>query len=582
MIGGPGASIIPQVDPPSVPLPDWLPIEEALLLASIVVALYVVYRIDRTSGTWLERLRSRFLFGVPWGTLTSVAIVLAVYLFVQGGWQDPRSPVTLPFRAWSYFDPLGVLLSGFSHASYGHIRGNLIGTLALAPLAEYAFGHFPRRRERTHSGRLGWLLERPYARAFVVFPGGVVIATVLAGVFSLGPVIGFSSVVYAFAGFALLFYPIGTIVALTAREAISATYFAVRVPQQVAVAEPTFSTPWFASIAVQGHALGLFLGVFFALVVINYRGIQPTSALRLFTGALLYAVSQSLWAVYWFRGGDEYVLFRAIGMTLVFVLATIIVVAAVAREEPLFPSRAVPNPETLRAGIVSVSAKQLGMVALLLGAAIVMGPAIPVNLTTADDGDLPGDPIEIRGYEMTYGEDVPDGMVNVVDIEAFGETTQVNTSGVIVRNTDRHIWMTDTSASRLAFDGRSTTRVGGIGWQETVVAERSGWVAVGDGPTYRVTLRHDGDERTAFTADPVTAEPIVAGANVSIETEPDRFVLNVTRENRSERATLPEHNESVELAEIVIHNDDDVLYAEHEASETIVRVAEAETYDGRR
>lgn len=41
---------------------------------------------------------------------------------------------------------------------------------------------------------------------------------VLASLFALGPVIGFSGVVFALWGFALVFYPVTTIAALTGRR----------------------------------------------------------------------------------------------------------------------------------------------------------------------------------------------------------------------------------------------------------------------------------------------------------------------------------------------------------------------------
>ena len=47
------------------------------------------------------------------GTLT-VGAVAAVYLFLQGAGSDLRRPVVIPFRAWSYFYPLGMVTGAFS------------------------------------------------------------------------------------------------------------------------------------------------------------------------------------------------------------------------------------------------------------------------------------------------------------------------------------------------------------------------------------------------------------------------------------------------------------------------------------
>jgi len=151
----------------------------------------------------LVRLRRRFVLGVPWGTVVTVLGVLAVYLFVQGGYTHWYRPVVIPFRAWSYLAPLGMLTAGFAHAGPGHLLGNLFGTVALAPIVEYAFGHFPRERG---ASSFGSLQTNPYVRALLVFPATVAIVGVTLTLFTLGPVIGFSGVVFAFAGFALVRY----------------------------------------------------------------------------------------------------------------------------------------------------------------------------------------------------------------------------------------------------------------------------------------------------------------------------------------------------------------------------------------
>mgnify|MGYP000336129545 FL=1 len=155
--------------------PDSATLFRAAVLLSLLVALLSILALDRPRGRWGARLRSRFLVGVPWGTLVSVGGVLAVYLFVQGGWSHWHAPVTIPFRAWSYFYPLGMMTAAFSHSGSGHLIGNLVGTLVLAPIAEYAWGHFPRERGvQTFTSPL----TNPYVRAFVVFPAGVVAVAV--------------------------------------------------------------------------------------------------------------------------------------------------------------------------------------------------------------------------------------------------------------------------------------------------------------------------------------------------------------------------------------------------------------------
>ncbi|MGM0605155.1 MAG: rhomboid family intramembrane serine protease [Halobacteriota archaeon] len=570
---------IGQSAPPSLAVPEWLPIHRLVLLFAIVGSLYLVYRLDAPRGSWGHALRSRFLLGVPWGTLTSMALVIGVYLFVQGGIDNLYGPTVIPFRAWSYFDPLGVVVSGFAHANFSHLRGNMVGTLALAPLAEYAFGHYPRSRG---SSSFGSVRTNPYVRAFVIFPAGVGVVGLFAGVFSLGPSIGFSSVVYAFAGFALVFYPLGTVVALSARQVIQSLYFASRYPEQVSMAEPAYSTPWFAGTAVQGHALGLVLGVLLGIAVLRYRDSVPTSALRLWVGALVYAVSQSLWAIYWYRGEETYVLYRAFGLALVFALATIVAAAVAARDRPFVPELARSAPRSITESIRSATPQRVAMLALLLTASVLIGPTLPVSLNTADTGELPGEPIEIRGYEITYGEDVPDGMIGVVDVEAFGESTQVNTSGVIVRNTDRHIWATETTTGQLAFDGRSTVRVGGIGWQETVVVEREGWTATNSDTAYRISMQYADQRQVAYLSEPATAEPLIAGRDVIISAEADAFLITVSGEDERVTEPIPDAGENVTVGDLVIYHEQGALFAVHEESRTALRVADKERYGAER
>ncbi|MFB6157044.1 MAG: rhomboid family intramembrane serine protease, partial [Haloferacaceae archaeon] len=189
----------------AVPSPALL--QRLLVVAALVVGIAVVVALDRPRGRWGARLRRRFVLGVPWGTLVSVALVLAVYLFLQGGAADWNAPITIPFRAWSYFYPLGVAVAAFAHAGPGHLLGNLVGTLALAPLAEYAWGHFPRERG---ASSFASPLRNPLVRAFLVVPLAVVAAGLLTAAFSVGPIIGFSGVVFAFGGVALVHYPLRT------------------------------------------------------------------------------------------------------------------------------------------------------------------------------------------------------------------------------------------------------------------------------------------------------------------------------------------------------------------------------------
>ena len=506
----------------------------AALLASVAVAFLV----DRPAALG-ARLRERFVLGVPWGTLVSVGVVLAVYLLLQGGLRNWYAPVTIPFRAWSYFYPLGVVTAAFSHNGASHLIGNLVGTLTLAPLAEYAWGHFPRRRgAQTFSS----LRTNPYVRAFAVVPGAVLVVGLLTSVFAIGPIIGFSVVAVALKNVALVNYPLGTVVAVVAGGALRLVYNALRVPTLTASGRPAYVTPWWADIAIQGHALGLLIGVLVGLWIVRRRSRHDRpSARRLWLGALLVAVEQSLWAVYWYRGGETYVLYRAAGVVLVAGLVVLVVVAAVARDDPLVEWEIGVDSGTVRNW-------QAAAGVLLLATAAVAGPAVPTNLFTAASGELPGEERTVRDYEITYAENVENGLVSAIDVEAFGETTAVNTSGVIVRSSERGIWTTAVPKGRLAFDGRVAVRLGGVGWRETVYAQRDGWRVLGGGTAYRVGF-DDGDSgRVVYTSDPATAGPTLAGRNVTVVPAREAYHLRVSRgDAANETAALPPKNGSVTL-----------------------------------
>jgi membrane associated rhomboid family serine protease len=597
-----------------------LPIQQLLLLVTVLIAVGTLLFVSWPNLGWLSSPRERLIGGVPWGTLLVSGLLVAVYYGLQGGLEDPTAPVVLPFRAWSYFDPFGMVLAGFSHANYNHLTANLISTLIFGSIAEYWWGHYTKRRIGTP-----WevLWTNPVARAVVIFPAVTILVGIVGTVAALGPIIGFSTVVFAFAGFSLVRYPIAVVIAGVGQGVVSRLFDAVRLPQQVAVAEASYSTPWFASVAVQGHAIGLLFGVLIGLAVLRLRDESPPPASHVWLGTLLFGVSRSLWAIYWYRGNEVYVLYRALGLALVFVLVTIVTYSIVARREPLFRSWAVRGPQTIPQSLVSITYRDLGLLLLVCGAALIVGPAITVNLTTADDAALPGEAIETNGYEITYAENVPDGQISAIPLEGFGETTQINTSGVIVRNADRHIWATAVPTGQLASQGSTAVRLGGLGWRESVIVDRTGWRMVGGESTYLVSLTHDNRTTDVFSSGRATAEPVIAGRSISINTTDGVFLLaadpgernstenttdsialddsangtetattmnttnntadnttlatNTTRSttaDRTEKTVIPAPNESTMVGPIEIVNRADRLFAVHNG--TVVRVAQRE------
>ncbi|MFO7833894.1 MAG: rhomboid family intramembrane serine protease [Halohasta sp.] len=500
-----------------------LPLQRLLLFAVLLLAVGTLLALSPRPARLVDPLSDRLYYGIPWGTLVVCGLLLAVYYGLQAGLSTPDDPVVLPFRAWSYFDPTGMVVAGFAHANLGHLTGNLLGTLVFGSLAEFWWGHYT---DRQPSGPLGRLRSRPVGRALVVFPAAVVLFGVASTLVALGPVIGFSTTVFAFAGFAIVRYPILTVVAGVGQGVLRRLLEAIQTPQQVAVAEASYSTPWFSSIAIQGHALGFLLGVVIGIGLLRLRDESPPPAIHVWAGVLLFAVSRSLWAVYWFRGEETYVLYRAVGLALVFGLVAIVTYGVVARDRPLFSAVDAATRDRL-GEFGSVTHRQAALVIVVMACAVVVGPAVPVNLTTAGDAPLPGDPIEIEGYEVTYGENVPDGQLSVIPAALAGDRDGYNTSGVIVRNTDRHIWSTDTTTGELTSDGRSTVRLGGPGWQETVTATRSGWQATGGETAYRISLTHDNESRPVFASGTARAEPVVAGHRLAINATTERFGVDI-------------------------------------------------------
>ena len=537
-----------------------------LLLAVAVVLAVGGFAVIGQPRVLYRRLTDRLLFGVPWGTLLVMILLVVVYGGLQDGF-GASEPIVLPFRAWSYLDPAGMMVAGLAHSNTSHLLGNLLGLLVFGSLVEFLWGHHTQRRTATNVQR-AW--THPVVRAVVVVPAVAVTASIAGSLVALGPIIGFSIVVFGLAGFALVQRPILTVLASLSQGVVRRLFAAFQTPEQIATSGTTYSTPWFASIALQGHAIGLLGGVIAGLAYQQLTDRSRPPAGRLWTGVLLFGIERSLWAVYWYRGNNSYVLYRAIGVGLVFLLATVVTYAVVARNQPIAPRYAAADPDSFLADLTTISGRQIGLLVVVVISAVLVGPAIATNATTAADGDLPGEPIEMQGYELTYGENVTNGQLNVIDIEGVGESTRINTSGVIVRNTDRHIWSTTVTTAELAANGDTAIRLGGLTWQETVTASRTGWQAVGGDTTYRVTLTHDNRTQPLYNTGTVKAEPVVAGQQVALDATDDGFRVGVG----DSLGDLPPPNGSVQLGRLTLRRQGGRLVAVNNQTQTAVRVAD--------
>lgn len=557
-----------------------------IVLATIVVlALAFAWRLG---GRWRARVSDRLLYGVPWGTLLVSLVVVGFYLLAQGGLWEWNSPVVFPFVSWSYFYPTGLLTAGIAHGSPGHLLSNMAGTVAFAPLVEYAWGHYPPAAWGDRLGGLGGRLDavrggrlsRPRTRiaAFVV---ALLAGSVLISVFALGPGIGFSGVVFALAGFAVVTLPLAAAVGVVAASAIRQLFAAASQPILRAGTEagPPAPPSW-ANIAFQAHVLGFLLGVAVAVGLLATRDRRP-SAERVFFGTVLLGLGQSLWLIVWPGGDDTFVLYRAVGVGFVLVLSVLVTVAAGGRDRPLprplarfdrAPTRrqlatgwlallavavvvgiggaATTDDPALVAVSLVVAATLLALpavpplvpdrwigpmtrpraaaAAVVLLATLLALVAIPFGLVVVDDDTVSGaEPVAVGEYRIAYVDNATTGHALPGDVDA--DELRQEVSGVVVVSDEREIWTVAVRKDVLAYRGTASVRVGGLGWRETVDVEREGWDVTGNDSAYVVDLTVDGDRTRSFTSRPVRADARIDDYTVAVVPTDDSFRLRVGR-----------------------------------------------------
>jgi len=344
---------------------------------------------------------------------------------------------------------------------------------------------------------------------------------------------------------------------------VSLLWSVLQNPISFASVSPSFSPPWWAGISVQGHLFGFLVGAVLAAVLLSRREERPSAA-RVWFGSVVLATSLSLWAVWWYGQSVDYVLYRSLGVLLVVGLALTLTAAVRADETTIARD---------------LTGRRAAVLLLLLPVVTMSMAAVPINLTTVEDSSLAGDPVEIRGYEVTYAEDVQNERVASVQLPFFAQATNVSASGVIVASDSRTIWTERVSAGELAFFGDSSVTVGGIGWEETVWAHRRGWVPRGGSPVYNVYLEPPGaDWRPVFASSSSTADPVVADRQVRIDAETGRFTLEVVRNDSVlGTARIPPVNESTSAGGLTFRRQEARLLAER--GNTTVTVATRETYE---
>lgn len=533
----------------------------AVLASGIVVSLATVVYLSRPGGRWGLAVRRRLVLGVPWGTLVASVFLIAFYLLAQEGLANPSDPLVVPFRAWGYFYPTGMLTAGFAHGGPGHLTGNVLGTLVFGSLAEYAWSHFPRERGRASFST--WRTN-PFVRigmwVLAVFAVGV-----LTALFALGPVIGFSGVVFAFVGFTLVRYPLATIVALLASRVVSLVYAAFLSPTVTQHAEENFARPWWAEIAVQGHALGLFIGAALSVALLYRRGARPKPG-HVWLAVLLFAVDRGLWAVYTIQASETFQLFRGLGTALVFLLAAVLATSTSA------------SPRTLVERI-DLSRREAAYGLLLTCLIVLALVAVPFNLFVVDDpseGLEQSEAAEVGDYTVFYAEGVENQYIPAVPLPGIDDDIEsVEASGVIVVSEERNIWWQQVSDDRLASRGSATVRLGGLGWSRDVEVRRTTWRVTGGDSTYNVRLGPAtlDEQPVVFRADPADADARIDGRNVTVRPEGDGFELVVSRDDETlGRGPVPDESETETVGGVTFERDGSSLFAERR--ETRFRVAQ--------
>jgi membrane associated rhomboid family serine protease len=521
----------------------------AVLVVAAVASLLVVVRLS--DRRLLAPVRRRLLLGFPVGTALTVVGLYVVFYVVQGAARG--DPIVVGFRSWSYSYPLGMVVAPFAHGNLGHLTGNVLSTVVFAPIAEYAWSHYPTRRG---SAAFSSARTNPFVRVggFLV---GVVLVGLVTSLFIPGALIGFSGVVFAFAGFALVTRPLLAVGGIVSVRVVSLAYSSLQDPVVTARAVTRVVRPFWANVAVQGHAMGLLVGALAGLVLVARRE-EPPSPVRVWFATLVFAVSETLYAIYTPLGTDVFVLFRGLGLGVMFALAAVVAVAAVRADRSLVPRS-------------DLDRRQLALGLLLAGVLAIGLAAVPYNLVDVD-GETEGG-VEVRDYTVTYVEGTPNEYVAAVEIPLVGNPLSVNESGVVVTSDRRNAWEVVVPRSNLALNGRASVPVGGLGWRETVFVNRTTWSVVDAGATYKVYLDGPGGPRQlAFRADPVAVPAVVNDTRLRIGPTDESYAVQALRNGSTvDTVAVPTAGRNVTLADITLNRTGDELRAIHEG--TRLRIA---------
>jgi membrane associated rhomboid family serine protease len=617
--------------------------------AGVLVALVAVFGVVlwlENAARWRSTLERRLRYGVPWGSLLTVGIVVGFYLLAQGGLANPSEPVIFPYVTWSYLYPTGLVTAAIAHGSPQHIVGNMSATVVFAPLVEYAWGHYPpsARRSGVRSRRVvtdggpdrGGLLANPWFRALVAFPAGLLLAGLLTSVFSLGPGLGFSGAVFALVGFAVVTYPVESVVALVATTAVRTAYTAVTEPvARAGIETAPPAPPAWAGIGFSAHMLGFLLGVVAGVALLRRRGRRPSSG-RVFAATFLAGMAQALWLIV-ASGVDEFTLYRGAGVVLVAVLSVVVAVAAGGSRRGFpRPLSALPWAPTRRqlgigwllavgagaaaavaAAVSAADAVGLAVAVPIIGAVLLALPAlppvvpdrwigpvtrrgaatavvallaglimlasVPLGLVVVDDAAPESGSVDIRDYTVAYQDNATAAQEPLVPLGPEEPQRQPIT-GLVVVSEDRQLWTPAVRERQLAYEGNTTVHVGGPGWRESVAVDRTGWDVTGNGTVYTVDLTVDNETTRSFSSGPQRAHVRVDGHEFVVVPTDDGFDLRVRRNGSVLEATqIPTAGRTERIGDlrVLTRKSDDTERVVVETADTSAVVAVRERYPGR-
>lgn len=500
-----------------------MPLEQvsfvALSVALVLVAVVGYWTRPGVLHELLSLSRERLVYGLPLGTLVILGVNILFFAFAQRAYTGTGEILVVPYISWSYGYPLGFLTSPIGHANLSHITGNLVAVAVFAPVAEYVIGH---RNSR-----------RPLLRALVGVPLVWYAVGVFVSLFTLGPVIGFSGVLFFLFGFVVVFYPVVSVGLLVVSNVLRTVVSALISPVSVSSSVETVTTtpPW-ANIAVDAHALGFLLGIGLAVLLARRRG-TDIDGYRVGAAVLLVGIAQGLHLI-WLSQGTSYVLYRGLGAAAVAALSVMagFGVYVESSAPPLAGMEELPLRRAASVGFLAVPVVIFCVVGFVAGLGTV---------STVDDVEK----VEVGDYSVWYGESVENQ--RVVSIP-FIDITPANftSSGAFVTSEERGAWRQVVSTRSLRSNSNTTFLVGSLTWDERVRLERVGMTSTMGNSAYTVFVTAENESRAVFNSSPAPTGVKVEGWRISLNVTDGVRTVSMVRNDDRRKVYLGRHPTEVE------------------------------------